>query len=382
MWPCLMVLETHVDLAAREEAHLSVDDATLLLEGALPLETLLSRAEIPRRRHFANTVRIHVLNNVKNGHCAEDCGYCAQRRTAPSDVPAYTTKPDEEILAEARRAHELGAFRYCLVQAGRGPGPNTVKSLARVIARIKAEYNLEVCLSAGILTDPQSARVLADSGLDRYNHNLNTSAEHYAEICTTHTFRDRIDTLSAMSAAGVRLCSGVIAGMGETPRDLAVACGELRRQNVVSIPVNLFIPVPGHAIHETGALSPEYCLRILSVFRLMNPRAELRLAAGRELHLGPRQPDALRVANSLFVSGYLNVQGSNAAETLGMINAAGYVAHAAGEFHSADDGELDQAIADFGPLPGSGPEAVAEVPAGPVMKDEAALRPFRAGPGA
>lgn len=360
-----MALETVVRAASLEEAALSLDDATALLEGALPLGELLSLAEGPRRRHFGNTVRIHVLNNIKNGHCAEDCGYCAQRRTAPEDVPAYTTKPEEEILAEARRARDLGAYRYCMVQSGRGPGPNTVRNLAGVIARIKNEYGLEVCLSAGILTDPESARVLAEAGLDRYNHNLNTSEEHYGEICSTHTFADRVETLGTMKKAGVQLCSGVIAGMGESPRDLASAAVELRAQGVASIPVNLFIPVPGHAIAAQSELSPEYCLRILSVFRLINPRAEVRLAAGRELHLRERQPDALRVANSLFVSGYLNVAGSNAAETLAMISAGGFRAEAAGEFHSSGEQDFAQAVADFG------------APGALVMKDEAALRPFR-----
>ena len=375
-----MDLQARVLQAAHEEEPLSVEDAALLLEGSLSVETLLAAAEIPRRKYHTNTVRIHVLNNIKNGHCAEDCGYCAQRRTAPEDIPAYNTKPDEEILAEARRAKELGAYRYCMVQSGRGPGPNTVRSLARVISRIKEECGLEVCLSAGILTDRESARILAEAGLDRYNHNLNTSAEHYAEICTTHTFDDRVKTLGTMSSVGVRLCSGVIAGMGESSRDLAAAAAELRNQAVASIPVNLFIPVPGHAIEHKNALSPEYCLRILCVFRLMNPSAEVRLAAGRELHLREHQPQALRAANSLFVSGYLNVEGSNAAETMAMLTGAGFVPEASGDFHAGSEADFAQAAGDFGRAPESGPMGKGDVGQGaatPVMKTEAELRPFR-----
>ncbi len=369
-----MSLELRVAQASREEEQLCLEDATALLEGALPLEELLAAAELPRRRHFSNRVRVHILNNIKNGHCAEDCGYCAQRRTAPEEVPAYTTKSDEEILAEARLAKSQGAFRYCLVQSGRGPGPNTVRSLARVISRIKGELGLEVCLSAGILTDSESARTLADAGLDRYNHNLNTSAEHYGSICTTHTYQDRVDTLGALSSAGVRLCSGVIAGMGETPADLASAGCELRRLGAASVPVNFFLPVLGHAVASPNSLTQEYCLRILCVYRLLNPRAEVRLAAGREFHLRERQPDALRVANSLFVSGYLNVRGSNAAETFAMLEGAGFVPEASGEYH----GDGSEA-AEFPSARSAGSPADRGERASLTMKDEGELRPFAPG---
>lgn len=345
---------------------LELDHAVALLDASFPLEALLAAAEKPRRQYFGNRVRLHILNNIKNGHCAEDCGYCAQRRGAPEDVPAYTTKPEEEILAEARRAFESGAFRYCLVQSGRGPGPNTVRNLARIIKRIKTEYQLEVCLSAGLLEDSASADLLAEAGLDRYNHNLNTSEEHYGEICSTHTFADRVSTLRSMAGAGVELCSGVIVGMGEAPRDLAAAALQLRELGVASIPVNFFLPVPGHAIANVGALTPEFCLRVLAVFRLVNPGAEIRMAAGREFHLGDLQPQALRVANSLFVSGYLNVRGSDAAATIGMIEQAGFAIENAGELERP----VDRAESVGTPADGSRNLAAH-------MKAEDELRPFR-----
>ncbi|MBI38303.1 MAG: biotin synthase BioB [Leptospiraceae bacterium] len=287
------------------------------------LDRVLELAEKARRHYFGNRVRAHILNNIKNGNCPEDCGYCAQRRTAEG-VPQYTLKPAEEILEEARAAKKNGAFRYCLVTAGRGPSRRQIESFSSVIRQIKSELGLEVCLSAGILTDPESAQMLQEAGLDRYNHNLNTSEEHYGDICQSHTYGDRVGTLENLHGHGVHLCSGVIAGMGETDEDLVQVALELRRLEVVSIPVNFFLPVPGHAIENPRTFSEEQCLRILSLFRIVNPSAEVRMAAGREHYLKTRQNDALRVANSLFISGYLNVKGSNASETAQMIEDAGF----------------------------------------------------------
>ncbi|MCB1139994.1 MAG: biotin synthase BioB [Leptospiraceae bacterium] len=288
-----------------------------------PLERILDLGQKARFHYFGNRVRAHILNNIKNGNCPEDCGYCAQRRTAEG-IPQYTLKPAEEILEEARAAKSNGAFRYCLVTAGRGPSRRQIQAFADVIRQIKGELGMEVCLSAGILTDAESASILQAAGLDRYNHNLNSSEEHYGEICQSHTYADRLKTLENLNGHGVHLCSGVIAGMGESDSDLIQVALELRRLGVVSIPVNFFLPVPGHAIENPRTFSEEQCLRILALFRLANPSSEVRIAAGREHYLKTRQADALRVANSLFISGYLNVKGSDASATAAMIAKAGF----------------------------------------------------------
>ncbi|MCB1165018.1 MAG: biotin synthase BioB [Leptospiraceae bacterium] len=333
-------------------------EAGLAILTEIPLPELLELAEPARRHFFGNRVRAHILNNIKNGNCPEDCGYCAQRRTAEG-IPQYTIKPAEEILSEARAAKANGAFRYCLVTAGRGPSRRQIESFANVIRQIKDELGLEVCLSAGILTDPESAELLHEAGLDRYNHNLNTSEEHYGDICNSHTYEDRLRTLENLNGHGVHLCSGVIAGMGETDADLVQVALELRRLEVVSIPVNFFLPVPGHAIENPRSFSEEQCLRILALFRIFNPSAEVRIAAGREHYLKERQGDALRIANSLFISGYLNVKGSDASSTAEMIQRAGFEMELTeGEAH----GSLDSASSD--------PDS------GLALKDLSDLRPF------
>ena len=355
-----MHLFSRLEAAARQERDLSLEDAASALSAPdLSTDSLLELARIPREKHYGRRVRLHVLNNVRNGHCPEDCGYCAQRKTAaPGSIADYVDKSVEEILAEAKEACKNGAFRYCLVSAGRGPGRAGIARYASIIRLIKERYPLEVCLSAGILKDPGLARELAEAGLDRYNHNLNTSENHYGEICSTHEYADRRATLSTLRSAGVELCSGVIVGMGESPQDLADLAMTLRAEQTASIPVNFFLPVPGHAINEAHTLTADYCLRVLAMFRLANPEAEVRMAAGREMHIGASQPRALLAANSLFVSGYLNVRGSDAATTVQMIEQAGF--------------EVDAAASD---LPRGLPEK--GEPDGVVLKGLPELRPFQ-----
>jgi biotin synthase len=309
------------------------EEARRYLVGELPLYTLFARAAAAREQYFAKNVRVHILDNIQNGRCAEDCGYCAQRKSAGSGIEEYPMKSADEIFAEAQAAKAGGAYRFCMVTSGTGPSTNTTEKIAELVERITRELELKVCLSAG-LVDAAKAQRLAEVGLDRYNHNLNTSAAHYGEICTTHTYADRVRTIEALSEAGVGICSGVIVGLGETPTDLIEAAFALKSLRVISIPVNFFIPVPGHAIRTAQALTPEYCLRVLTVFRLINPDSEVRIAAGREGHLRSLQSMALYVANSLFADGYLNVKGSNMRETLQLIADAGLVAEMSGSYEA------------------------------------------------
>ncbi len=289
-------------------------------------EDLLDLAFIPRSHFFGKGVRIHILNNVQNGDCSEDCSYCAQRNTAePGSIPSYASKTREEIIKEAEAAYESGAFRYCLVTAGKGPGKEDVRFLSGMVQEVKEKFpGMELCVSAGVVTDPSLAKELAEAGTDRYNHNLNTSIAHYHQICSTHDYNDRLNTLKNLSSAGVALCSGVIVGMGESFEDIVSVAAALRESGAASIPVNFFIPVDGHAVENPGNITEDLALRILCVFKLMNPQAEIRMAAGREKYLGKRQADALKAANSLFVSGYLNVTGSDLSATVKMIQEAGY----------------------------------------------------------
>ena len=315
------------------------DEALEILTGKVPLTEAINRAFIERTKYFSNKVLIHILDNIKNGNCAEDCGYCAQRKNADSGVQEYSLKSGEEIFQDAKDAKDNGAYRFCMVTAGTGPNEAVTNNLARTIDRITKELGMKVCLSAGLL-DRKKASTLFEAGLDRYNHNLNTSESHYGEICTTHSFRDRLNTLEAVSEAGIGMCSGLIVGMGEALDDIVQVAFELKRLRVISIPVNFFIPVLGHAVKNPGRLTPEFCVRVLSVFRLINPDSEIRVGAGREGHLRSLQAMSLFPANSLFASGYLNVKGSDVEQTIAMIRDAGFDPEFSGDFKmSAETGE-------------------------------------------
>ena len=318
-----------------------LSDATcekLLTASDIELLPLLDSAYQVRKTYFQNEVQLHILNNAQNGYCPEDCHYCAQASSATADIEAYSLKPDDEILAEAERAYESGAYRYCIVMSGRGPSRKRVAHLAELIRTVKARYPIEMCLSAGLI-DIESAGILKDAGLDRLNHNLNTSETHYPEICSTHSYQDRMDTLQAAQTVGLACCSGVIVGMGEGTSDLIKVAKELRQLEVASLPVNFFLPISGTQLSESvtaqrrvpTTLTPDYCLRVLCLYRFLNPQAEIRVAAGREHHLRSMEVMALYPANSMFIDGYLNAEGSAASRTLEMIRDAGFRVKTNGE---------------------------------------------------
>ena len=284
---------------------------------------LLNAAYEIRKKYHGKVVSIHIINNTQNGYCPEDCHYCAQAKSSQANIEEYPIKPDSEILAEAKQAYESGAFRYCMVFAGRGPSTKRTEHLAKLIREIKATYPIEVCVSAGLL-DREKTQVLKDAGLDRLNHNLNTSEKNYPNICTTHTYEDRLNTLKAAKDVGIEVCSGMIVGLGEKAPDIVEIAKKLREVKAKSIPINLLVSIEGTALKEQTKLTPEYCLRVLCLFRFLNPEAEIRIAAGREIHLRDMEALSLYAANSLFIEGYLNTKGSSRLKTLAMIRDAGF----------------------------------------------------------
>jgi biotin synthase len=323
----------------------SPEQARRILDGEeTALLPLLHAAYQPREKHFGRKVMVHVLNNVQNGLCPEDCGYCSQSKDSTAEIRKYPMKSRAEIVAEAGRAARAGASRYCMVLSGRGPTLKRTQELADVIREVKATYPIEVCLSVGLL-GTEHAEILGEAGLDRLNHNLNTSESHYAEICSTHSYADRIATLEAARASGIEPCSGLIVGMGETSHDVVEVAFRLRELKVPSIPVNFLIPIDGNPVQDDGSLTPERCLRALCVMRLVNPSAEIRVAAGREGHLRGLEALALWPANSLFVEGYLTTKGDAVNETYRMIRDAGFEVE--GNALSAEQGFAEPGASEF-----------------------------------
>jgi len=296
---------------------------TLLNDDRVEMLSLLHAAFQVRKHFHGRQVSVHILNNVSNGLCSEDCNYCAQSTSSSAEIIEYQEKSDDEIMAEARQAYEAGAHRYCMVYAGRGKNQKRAAKIAELVSSIKAKYPIEVCVSAGLM-DEMSISILQKAGLDRLNHNLNTSPSRYGRICTTHTFEDRLNTLKAARRAGLEVCSGIIAGMGETPQELIELALMLRQLDASSIPVNFLLPIKGNKLGTPQNLSPRYCLKVLCLFRFINPKAEIRTAAGREHHLRSLEVMSLYAANSLFMDGYLNTKGRSRRDTLQMIVDAGF----------------------------------------------------------
>ena len=288
------------------------------------LASLLWAAFAVRARHFGRRVKLCVLNNARSGLCPEDCGYCSQSAVATSDIPRYRLKPVTELLAAAHAAARAGARRYCMVTSARGPSAADIAHFARAARQIRAELpDIELCVSLGLMEDAAASSLRA-AGVDFVNHNLNTSRRFYPEICSTHTYDDRLATVGSAKRAGLKLCSGVIVGMGETDEDLVDVALELGQLEPISLPVNFLIPIEGTPLGEREPPPVGRCLRALAVFRLTNPRAEIRAAGGRERALGNAQPLALYPANSIFMDGYLTTPGQQREAAVAMIAAHGF----------------------------------------------------------
>ena len=319
-------MTTWVELARRvcDGGRITEDEALGVLRAADDqLLDVLSAAYLVRHKYHGNRVHLNFLINAKSGMCGEDCSYCSQSKVSKADIQQYDLLGEDKILDGARLAAERMAKTYCIVTSGRKLSAADFKTVERVVPKIKAAQRLAVCVSPGFLTAEEAAR-LKSCGVDRVNHNLNTSRRFYPAICSTHDYQRRIDTLEAVRSAGLEICSGGIVGMGEEDRDVVDLAMSLGSFGVEALPVNFHIPIPGTPLAARPLLNPRYCLKTLALFRLTNPRAELRIAAGRELHLGPLQPLGLYAANSIFVGDYLTTKGQPAGADYEMIEALGF----------------------------------------------------------
>ena len=314
------------ELAARvlENHRLTGEEGLAVLRsGDGELLDLLAAAYRVRSRWFGNRVHLNFLVNAKSGRCGEDCAYCSQSGVSKAEIPKYDMLDPQQILDGARIAAQHRARTYCIVVSGRAPREQDLDTVARVAARIREACRLKICVSVGLLTPGQAARLKA-CGVNRINHNLNTSERFYPSICTTHTYRQRLATLRAVREAGLEICSGGIIGMGEEDFDVVELALRLGGLGVEAVPVNFLIPIPGTPLESAPRLNPRYCLKVLALFRLANPKCELRIAAGREIQLGSLQPLGLYPANSIFVGDYLTTQGQPPEDDYRMIEALGF----------------------------------------------------------
>jgi biotin synthase len=288
------------------------------------MPSIVAAAARLRRRFFGNTVKINFLVNIKSGICPEDCHYCSQSKLSKANIDKYNLLSGGDILQAALRGDKYGARRVCIVASGRGPSDADVAHIATAVREVKdALPHAEICACLGLL-EPRQAAELKDAGVFAYNHNLNTSEARYADICSTHTYQDRVDTVAVAKGEGLSPCCGALFGMGETEDDIVDVAFELRRIGVDSVPVNFLIPIPGTPLSGRWELTPNRCLKILSLMRLVNPDRELRIAGGREHHLRSLQPMGLLVANSIFIGDYLTAKGQRPEDDVEMIRDLGF----------------------------------------------------------
>ena len=321
--PPRMIFEDLADRALAGEP-LSRDDALGILQSEdAELPALLAAAWRVRRHHHGHTVKVHVLMNAKRGACSEDCGFCAQSSLATPELEPYRLQSADAIVLEAEQARARGAWKFCIVTATRGPGDRDLDTVCEAVRRIKQTVPIRVCTSLGLLTAEKASR-LAGAGVDRFNHNLESSERFFPSVCSTHTWRDRVETLKLAKAAGMELCSGGIVGMGETPGDVVDLALAVRELDVDSIPVNFLMESWSGAPRSAVPVTPAYALKALCLFRLANPAKDIRAAAGRETSLRSLQPLALYPASSIFTDGYLNTQGQGVAADLQMIQDLGF----------------------------------------------------------
>ncbi|WP_143560683.1 biotin synthase BioB [Sporosarcina sp. P2] len=310
------VLEGHVLTDEESLAILNSPDEDLLL--------LLHATYSIRSHYFGNKVKLNMIINTKSGLCPENCGYCAQSIISKAPVEKYAMMKSEEILEGAERAAANNAGTYCIVASGRGPRDSELDIVIDSVKQIKEKHKgMTVCACLGILKPGQATR-LKEAGVDRYNHNLNTSAEHHESITTSHTYDDRVNTVGLAKEAGISPCSGVIVGMRETKQDIISMARSLRELDADSIPVNFLHAVDGTPLEGTSELDPRYCLKVLCLFRYINPSKEIRISGGREVNLRSLQPLGLYAANSIFIGDYLTTSGQENDQDQKMLEDMGF----------------------------------------------------------
>ncbi|MEW5840676.1 biotin synthase BioB [Nitrososphaera sp.] len=301
---------------------ITIDEAERLL-ATDNLAKLAECANAITRKFNGDVVDVEALINAKSGRCPEDCSFCAQSTFYETGVNKYPLLPTEQVVENARMAKEGGATSFCLVCAYRSPPDKDFEQICQTITAIKKEVGTEVNVSLGFMT-PERARRLKELGVKRYNHNLEAAESYFSKICTTHEFKDRVNTARIVKEAGLELCCGGIIGMGETPRqrlELAFSIASLEPDEV---PMNILIGREGTPLEGMGTIEPEDAIRTIAVWRFIMPKTILKIAGGREVHLKEKDRLALKAgANGIITGGYLTTGGNEPNRDITMIQEIG-----------------------------------------------------------
>ncbi len=306
-------------LADQIIAGMAIDRTTALslsqLTDHADILALCAAADRVRQARCGNIVDLCSIGNVKSGGCSENCSFCAQSAHHPGqDSPIYGLRSQDDILAQAKAAEAAGAKRFCMVSQGRGPkyGGRQAQEFEEIldtVRRIIAETSIKPCCALGELSADQ-AQALKDAGVTRYNHNLEASEAFFPNVATTHSWRDRVETIRTLKAAGIQACTGGILGMGETWEDRVDLALTLRELEVESIPLNLLNPREGTPMGDRDRLDPYEVAKAIAIFRMVLPDRILRYAGGREVVMGELQALGLKAGlNAMLIGHYLTTMG-------------------------------------------------------------------------
>jgi biotin synthase len=301
---------------------ITFEEAERLLETS-DVVALAESANIITRHFNGDTVDVEALINAKSGRCPEDCSFCAQSSFYETGVSKYPLLPTETIVENARQAKHAGATSFCLVCAYRDPPEKDFEQICQTISEVQAKVGIEVNVSLGFMTLERAKR-LKQLGIKRYNHNLEASESYFPKICNTHNFSDRVNTARIVKEAGLELCSGGIIGMGETPKqrlELAFSLADLHPDEV---PINILISREGTPLQGYDPLNALDAIKTIAIWRFILPKTILKIAGGREVHLGNEERFALKAgANGIITGGYLTTGGNEPNKDIAMIKEIG-----------------------------------------------------------
>jgi biotin synthase len=304
---------------------LSFDKALALteLQAADEIENLVSLADEVRRAFCGDEVDLCSIINARSGRCTEDCAFCSQSSHYRTEVPIYPLKSCSEILTAALQAQAQGAHRFCIVTSGKSLNSREFKQVLEALQAISQATGLKRCASLGSLTEAQAFELKA-AGLQRYHHNLECAESFYPRICTTHTYTQRVQTVKAVKAAGLEVCCGGILNLGETPQQRIEFIFELKALNPDSVPINFLNPRPGTPLADRILISSLEALKYIALFRLVMPRALIRLAGGRCENLQNNYEQGLKAGiNGLLIGNYLTTEGPAASQDIEILNKLG-----------------------------------------------------------
>jgi biotin synthase len=302
----------------------SSEDASILFDTPDEnLRDLAFAANHITREFNGNKVDVEQLNNIKKNACSEDCSFCGQSAFFNTGIETYQLPSPEEVVKGAKKAKDEGADSYCLVAAWREPSPTNFEKVCEIIKQVNDKVGISVECSLGFLTEYQAQR-LKELKVKRYNHNLETAKSKFSEICTTHTYEDRLDTLRIAKEAGLELCTGGIIGLGETRKQRLELVLELASIYPEEVTINILVPVTGTPLELQTPLPKSEIIRMFSVARFLLPESVIKISGGRETNLDDSGEEILKSgANGIITSGYLTMGGNDAKKDIEMIKKIG-----------------------------------------------------------